>query len=67
MLKCDSATFQSAGREITLLPDVDSVAAALQIGISAASCSSGRRMEFVMESVSLELALWSKVFHSPTA
>lgn len=42
MLKCDLVTFESAGREITLLPAVDSVTAALQIGISAASCSSGR-------------------------
>lgn len=39
MLKCDLITFQSAGRERILLPDVQSVAAALQIGISAASCS----------------------------
>lgn len=59
MLKCDLVTFQSAGRERTLLPDVESAAAVLQIGISAASSS------FVTESVSSKLALGAR-FNSPT-
>lgn len=62
MLKCDLVTSQSAGREITLLPDVDSVAAALQIGISAAS---GR---VICDGIcQFEACTWSKVFNSPAA
>lgn len=59
MVKCDLVTLQSAGREIILLPDVDSVTAALQIGISVLPVPQGEFL--VMESVSLKLALWSKV------